>query len=175
MTDTAIYEPAASALTTDRLRSVASNERRFLRDRGRSAAGSLTERHIVGFIPHREMIMLNGEAPDWVRQLAADINRVARLPHGWDSYGAERLKEKAVQHALEMLVAMNFSGPAPQAAPTPDGDLRLEWARGGDEFVLTVTADGEVSAYVDVDDEIAEYEASIADHRLGAMLRHFIG
>ena len=176
MTDIALYEPTAGALTTDRLRNVASNQRRFLKDRGRGAAPTLTERHIVAFAPQRGMVLLDGEAPGWARAFAADVNRIARLPHGWDSYGANRLKEKAVHHAIQLLAAIDFGGPVPSVAPTPDGDLRMEWTRETDELVLTVTAEGEVFVYLDEDEELTERELSIVDDGpIGETLRRFIG
>lgn len=97
------------------------------------------------------------------------------LIFGWDSYGAERLKDKAAAFSIQLMTGVGFGGPSPHVSPTPDGDLRMEWTRGGHELVITVTVDGEVNVTLDCgDDDVNEWDATVFDDlRVAEALQDF--
>lgn len=131
--------------------------------------GTLTATHLC---PQVEYTIIEPDgAPPWLQVMVADINRVAQLPPGWDSYGADQLQLKAAIHALELLERMDFGGPAPWVSPSKDGGLHLEWDRGGVGLELEVTDHGDVDVVFEVDGDISEWTtSSLGDEQLRAVL-----
>lgn len=104
-----------------------------------------------------EFLIDPGSGPAWLKVMISDINRAAQLPQGWDSYGGERLKEKAALHSVELLKRMEFGGPAPWVSPTPDGGIHLEWRSHELGLELDIAEDGDVGVLTEDDGEIREW------------------
>ena len=112
---------------------------------------------------------LDGEP--WMWELVGKINHLARLPLGWDSYEAVPLDRKAAIAAIELLDNLGFGGPAPAVAPTPDGDLHLEWTLPGLGVEITVDSGGGVQVVSEDDHGLLEWETGFSgDSRLIATL-----
>lgn len=131
--------------------------------------GTLTG-HVAPSIEYSS-IEPNG-SPAWLQVVVADINRIALLPYGWDSYGAEQLKQKAAIHAIELLERMDFGGPAPWVSPTKDGGMHLEWRCPDLGLELEVTEHGDVTVVIEDLGEITEWESGqFGDDQLRHVLR----
>src|SRR5664280_167148 len=112
-----------------------------------------------------------GSGPAWLEVMIGDINRVAQLPQGWDSYNGDPLKEKAALHSIELLKRMEFGGPAPWVAPTPDGGIHLEWSRQGLGLELEIAEDGVVEVLTEDGGDIREWTTGpFGDDELRAFL-----
>lgn len=121
--------------------------------------------------PDECVIELHREAPTWLQVVVADINSAALLPYNWDSYGAEPLRRKAALHGLELLQRVDFGGPAPWVAPSPDGGLHLEWSKPGFGLELEISEDGDVEVVFQAGEEITEWRTSVlGDPRLQSAL-----
>ena len=113
-----------------------------------------------------------GTGASWLQVMIGDINRIAQLPQNWDSYGGERLKEKAARCSIELLQRLEFGGPAPWVSPTPDGDVHLEWTRSGIGLELEISDTGDVNVLVDCDGSIREWTTGpFGDDELQSLLR----
>lgn len=67
------------------------------------------------------------------------ICALAKLPDGWDSYGAPRITAKALmyaEHLLELLAT------AAQVVPCSDGGIQLEWHSLSADVELKIAPDG---------------------------------
>jgi hypothetical protein len=118
-----------------------------------------------------EFIIQAGSGPAWLEVMISDINRAAQFPQGWDSYGGNRLKEKAAIHAIELLQTMDFGGPAPWVSPTADGGIHLEWDRHGLGLEIEITEHGRVDVVTD-DGEVREWTTGpFGDDELRLFLR----
>lgn len=102
-----------------------------------------------------------------VEQLA----ELQSLQPNWDSYGAPRVSETAINRALRLLADLQWTGPLPSIAPTARGGIHFEWG-GDDEGVeMNIRADGTVTVLVDVAGHMREAEVqTLADPRLDPFL-----
>lgn len=100
----------------------------------------------------------------WMRNFERDVNRLASLRTNWDSYSGAPLQEKAVLKALELLTALEFTGPAPWLSPTPDGGIHLEWNENDLELTLDIDSTGTIEVVADYDNgELQEWTANVWD------------
>jgi hypothetical protein len=73
------------------------------------------------------------------------INRLLRMPSGWDGGRAARVTELAAVTAVEWLEQLAPRGVAvPYVVPLESGGLQLEWLAGGQSFEIEVGPDGDV-------------------------------
>ena len=95
-------------------------------------------------------------SPGWLRQLAADLNRLLSLTPGWDGRRALPISETAVRALTAVLVPIMDVPPLhvpqeqPDIFPLPDGGLQAEWHAGGEDVEVEVEGDG--ATYVVVRD-----------------------
>jgi hypothetical protein len=101
------------------------------------------------------------------------INSAALLADNWDSYGAQRLQEKAALRAIELLERFKFRGPAPAVSPSKNGGIHLEWGRRAFGLELEISDSAEVSVVFETDDGIEEWRLTPVEggHRLDHALR----
>jgi hypothetical protein len=131
--------------------------------------GTLTA-HVAPAVEYSAIVP--GGSPAWLQMVVGDINRIALLPYGWDSYGAEQLKQTAAIHAIQLLERMEFGGPAPWVSPTKDGGVHLEWRCSNLGLEIEVTERGEVTAVIEDVGEITEWESGqFGDDQLRNVLR----
>jgi hypothetical protein len=128
------------------------------------------------YVMPRAPIVLDPGLP-WVEDFADCANRLLRLPPNWDSYGASPLNAGAVYAAYTLLCNAAYRGALPHMAPTPSGDIHLEWEglRPGDVDV-SIDIDGFAHVYVMVsrvdDDDIDHWSTVVGDLRLQDLLEH---
>lgn len=137
--------------------------------------GSLTEESLRSTPAWR--VEVDDDVTTWARPLIDQLNALAYLGEGWDSYGAEPPREKAARGSIELLTAMNFRGPVPHVSATPDGEVHLEWSTSGCTLQIEVSAGGHVAAaLLDEGDEVTEWETGfVGDPRLSIALERVTG
>ena len=116
---------------------------------------------------------IDGVIAPWLEVLINDINNLALLPEGWDSYGGAPLSQKAALHAVEFLERVDFVGPAPWISPTPDGMLHLEWTYPTLGLELEISDHGDVDVLLNAGDgDLEEWRSSSLgdDDRLKELL-----
>jgi hypothetical protein len=87
-------------------------------------------------------------AREWARSV---VDAFRNLPEGWDSYGAMAVDPTAADLAEQLLAELRrIPGLAiPQAAPSPDGGVSIEWHRTNIDLVISVgPGDEPPSAYI---------------------------
>jgi hypothetical protein len=133
--------------------------------------GSLTfdERRLHG--PEVWQLEATPSAPKWLGSMVADVNRLAHLPNGWDSYGAQRLGVEAAVRCMRILGDLGYRGAAPWVAPTNDGGLHMEW--GKSDFGVEVEVHPNEPIVVVVDDA-GNIEEWIVTHGLDSRLHNLI-
>ena len=79
-------------------------------------------------------------------EVAVDaVNRLLRLPQGWDADGASAVSEVAAVTAVEWLDQLATDNtPVPHVVPLASGGLQLEWVAGGQAFEIEVGPAGDV-------------------------------
>lgn len=76
-------------------------------------------------------------AYSWATML---VEQFRDLPQGWDSYGAEPVDPGAADLAVQVLAGL-LAIPGltpPQAAPSPDGGVSIEWHLRNVDFVISI-------------------------------------
>ena len=82
-----------------------------------------------------------GAVPHWLENAVAQLNGVARLPENWDSYGAPKVHQRTIQHALQLLLQIMEPGVAPpRILATSHGGVELGWHDRGKELEITIDA-----------------------------------
>lgn len=76
----------------------------------------------------------------------ARLNRLERLPHGWDTYGSPPIQECAVMAAYRLLHVIRSEG---YTSPTyvgavPGGGLQFDWSSSGRELEIEILPDGSI-------------------------------
>lgn len=76
-------------------------------------------------------------AREWARSI---VDSFRDLQEGWDSYGAMAVDPTAADLAEQLLAGMRrIRGLAmPQAAPSPDGGVSIEWHRTNLDLVISI-------------------------------------
>ncbi len=70
------------------------------------------------------------------------------LPDGWNSYGAKRVKPRAIEKMLETLLAiLEPNASTPTVVPTSEGGVQVEWHRNQIDFEIEATSLGELSFF----------------------------
>lgn len=141
---------------------VLGSSRHFRREPSVDASTSwLTAEQMTSPVPETWELEVDSFAPPWLEVLITEINRLARLPADWDSYGAARLESKAAEFAIMLLGHMRFGGPAPWVSPTSDGGLHLEWGREGFGVEVEVSKDGDVEVLTDDHGDMTEWRSTV--------------
>lgn len=63
----------------------------------------------------------------------------------WDGYGALPVSEDANYEARKILQLLPSSVPMPEVLPEPSGDIGLEWRKGRNHFVISVSGNNEIT------------------------------
>ena len=92
-----------------------------------------------------------------------------QLPENWDSYGALRISDEAIEKGksiLTLMPAVGFSG-EPFVAPSPSGGVQIEWDLPEREVVLEIPPTGDPITYFSVEAtanaQQREIEGTISD------------
>jgi hypothetical protein len=87
----------------------------------------------------------------WLRTFLKEIEVVAALTEGWDSYGAGPIRRDVLWYALRLMQSVMDDYPAPQLTPMSHEGVLLEWHRNGAHLEIEIENAGE--AYVCYENE----------------------
>src|SRR5829696_8668967 len=142
MTNVLDRESQSSLLTARVLRPTPPREpgRGLLSDDVRTIPFRLSEGEV--------QITIHGQGPSWLFSTLHVMQRLDRLEHNWDSYGAPRISSMAIAQALETLGwLLEYNGVEAIVVPTSSGDVQLEWHQRGVDLEIRCSASGPISAY----------------------------
>ena len=81
--------------------------------------------------------------PPVVRQVQQKLAIIAAMPANWDQQGAPRVSRIALQSALDFAKVVPWHLlRRPHIAPTPDGNVQMEWHHGDVSLEVEFGADG---------------------------------
>lgn len=85
----------------------------------------------------------------WLPFVRKQLQAIAALPEGWDSYGAPSPDAPLVASARGLIecLALVADFPQPYVNPTRNGGVQFEWEAGERYFELEIVADGEATYY----------------------------
>jgi len=115
--------------------------------------------------------------PTWKHR----FEQLMQLPTNWDSYGAPRISNKALNKGKSILTVMTYIGFSQQffIAPTSDGGIEIEWELPGKELILEIPPTGKLVSYLLVEiaetGEEVETEGTISNKEGLAQLLKIIG
>ena len=83
--------------------------------------------------------------PAWEQRL----EQFRQLPENWDSYGAPRITDEAIEKGKSILTLMTAAGffEEPFVAPSPSGGIQIEWCIPGGEVELQIPPTGDPITY----------------------------
>lgn len=85
----------------------------------------------------------------WAEEARRQLDAILRLPHGWDSNGADPPDPKRIEAAKSLLerLCVEKDMPRPQIAPTRTGGVQFEWDANGRYFEMDLTDENEASFF----------------------------
>jgi hypothetical protein len=91
--------------------------------------------------------------PAWLSEVWEQMQAIAALSDGWDSYGAEAPDSNKLEAAWGLLVCLcqNTDLPKPYVNPTRSGGVQFEWEVGHRYFELEVVSE-RAATYLYCDD-----------------------
>ena len=91
--------------------------------------------------------------PAWLSDVWEQLQAIAALSDGWDSYGAAAPDSNKLEAAWGLLVCLcqNTDLPKPYVNPTRDGGVQFEWEAGERYFEIEVVAE-RAATYLYCDD-----------------------
>lgn len=86
---------------------------------------------------------------DWLPEVRRQLDAIAALPAGWDSYGSASLDLRVVEAAWHLLLCLYDAGGVrkPHVNPMPSGGVQLEWESADRYFELEVLPEGGVECF----------------------------
>ena len=90
----------------------------------------------------------------WLPEVLAQLQAIAVLPEGWDSYGASSPDINKLKAAWCLLLCLceDTGLPRPHVNPTPSGGVQFEWELGERYFELEIVAE-RAATYLYCDDD----------------------
>lgn len=103
-----------------------------------------------------EELRIGASLPAWQQRL----EQLRQLPENWDSYGAPRISNKAIERGKSILTAVTAAGFSQQffVAPSSNGGIQIEWEFPGKELMLDIPPSGESVTYLLVETTAAGEE-----------------
>jgi len=91
--------------------------------------------------------------PAWLPFVRKQLEAIAALPEGWDSYGGASPDPRLVWGAQSLIecLAQAPGLPQPHVNPTPSGGVQFEWEVGDRYFEVEIVA-GRAATYLYCDD-----------------------
>ena len=99
---------------------------------------------LPGFLAGESRPIGAGEGqPDWLLFARKQLDAIASLPEGWDSYGAPSSDPRIVEAARGLIECLSHAPglPQPHINPTRAGGVQFEWEAGARYFELEVVAE----------------------------------
>ncbi len=77
---------------------------------------------------------------DWLPFVRKQLDAVASLPEGWDSYGAPRPDARLMRAARGLMDCLTLAPylPQPHVNPTRNGGVQFEWEAGARHFEIEI-------------------------------------
>ncbi len=93
-----------------------------------------------------EQLCISDSLPTWEQR----FKQLRQLPENWDSYGAPRISDKAIEKGRSILTVLMAAGFSQQffVAPSPNGGIEIEWELPGKELALEIPPTGEPITYL---------------------------
>lgn len=106
-------------------------------------------------------LRVSASVPTWEQR----FEQLRRLPENWDSYGASRIRDKAIEKGKSILTAMTAAGISQVffVTPAPNGGIQIEWELPGKELVLEIPPTGEQATYLLVETTATGEEREIEE------------
>lgn len=111
----------------------------------------------------------------WLQEIALQLQAIAALSDGWDSYGASSPDANKVNAAWSLIVCLCESAnlPKPYVNPTRNGGVQFEWEVGERYFELEVVAERAATYfYCDGDSHVEESGDIFEDESLETVLAY---
>ena len=117
---------------------------------------------------------------DWLEDAARQFHAIARLPHGWDSYGSPPPDTRKMNFAWSFLTSLcgveEF--PKPHVNPLPNGGIQFDWENGQRYFEIVIESESDIR-YLFCDDGAAVQEegdlAEVGPQKLITYIRRVTG
>jgi len=106
-------------------------------------------------------LRLGASVPVWEQR----FEQFKQLPENWDSYGASRITDEAIEKGKSILAFMTAAGVLKQSfvAPSPSGGIEIEWYGAGKEVVLEIPPTGAPITYYMVETTVSGQEREIEE------------
>jgi len=99
---------------------------------------------------NRLIVRVEGEAPKWLANAIAQVQKIMHLKPGWDSYDSLPPDPKAARAALLYLgQIMHEKMRCPAIVPMSSGNIQLEWHASGVDIEIEVGPEGPVFASIE--------------------------
>lgn len=93
-----------------------------------STTNSAFSSNVVEFTAIDPKVMIIQPNFDWRKAAVARLEKLVRLPVGWDGYSGQPVSLLNANFALQMMDTMcGSTAGSPQFVPGVDGDLQIEW------------------------------------------------
>jgi hypothetical protein len=81
--------------------------------------------------------------PAWLSEVLEQLQAIAALPEGWDSYGAHVPDANKLEAAWALIFCLcrNTDLPKPYVNPTRNGGVQFEWEQGQRYFEIEIVAE----------------------------------
>jgi hypothetical protein len=91
----------------------------------------------------------DGSAPPWLNGVILKLDAIARLPNGWDSYGAPAIEIAAIARTIDTIneVMMEFDGINPSVVPTAHGGVQIEFHTDLEDLEITIAGSVVTASY----------------------------
>lgn len=111
----------------------------------------------------------------WLQDVLTQLQAIAELPDGWDSYGAPQPDINKLKAARDLLLCLckDTNLPKPYVNPTPSGGVQLEWEAGERYFELEIVAErAAIYLYCDDDAHVEETGDVFEEESLESVLAY---
>lgn len=93
-------------------------------------------------------IVVQAPARNWRQQVEEKLQKLIRLPVGWDGYGAVPVSFETANFAVRMLESIcPTDAPVPYLVPGTVGDIQIEWHTDAVDIELHVRRPNSVHAW----------------------------
>ena len=99
---------------------------------------------------------------DWSSKVEHRLNRLTKLPVGWDGYKGQRVSPLTARFVWDLLSSvMTKTTATPSVVPVTGGGLQVEWHRGGLDIELYVSKPMKAELFVSYADDRPDLELEL--------------
>jgi len=93
-------------------------------------------------------IVAEGILSSAFKETVHEIDRIAMLQDGWDSYGGKEIREEAIDAAIRLASRILASDtPSPQVVPMSNGGISFEWHENQIDIEIEIETKGACRVY----------------------------